>query len=152
MSSRDEWASFEIMPYRVATNALSQPQGSYVREALLSGLALEQQGMTNPYQFGFIGSSDTHSAASQNVESNFVSKLGLLSGSGERRGSVPQAGIAGEISYVADKVVNGIRGRPNLRMKIDGNVYTAGAAPTLGASGVAAAWACLLYTSPSPRD
>ena len=111
LSSRDEWASFEIMPYRVATNALSQPQGSYVREALLSGLALEQQGMTNPYQFGFIGSSDTHSAASQNVESNFVSKLGLLSGSGERRGSVPQAGIAGEISYVADKVLNGIRGR-----------------------------------------
>ena len=76
LSSRDEWASFEIMPYRVATTALSQPQGSYVREALLSGLALEQQGMTNPYQFGFIGSSDTHSAASQNVESNFVSKLG----------------------------------------------------------------------------
>ena len=141
LSSRDEWASFEIMPYRVATNALSQPQGSYVREALLSGLALEQQGMTNPYQFGFIGSSDTHSAASQNVESNFVSKLGLLSGSGERRGSVPQAGIAGEISYVADKVVNGIRGRPNLRMKIDGDVYTAGATPTFGASGVAAAWA-----------
>ncbi|MBC8271171.1 MAG: DUF3604 domain-containing protein [Gammaproteobacteria bacterium] len=141
LSSRDEWASFEIMPYRVATNALSQPQGSYVREALQSGLALEQQGMTNPYQFGFIGSSDTHSAASQNVESNFVSKLGLLSGSGERRGSVPQAGIAGEISYVADKVLNGIRGQANLRLKIDGNVYTAGAAPTFGASGVAAAWA-----------
>ena len=141
LSSRDEWASFEIMPYRVATNALSQPRGSYVREALLNGLALEQQGMTNPYQFGFIGSSDTHSAASQNVESNFVSKLGLLSGSGERRGSVPQAGIAGEISYVADKVLNGIRGQANLRLKIDGNVYTAGAAPTFGASGVAAAWA-----------
>ncbi len=141
LSSRDEWASFEIMPYRVATNALSQPQGSYVREALLNGLALEQQGMTNPYQFGFIGSSDTHSAASQNVESNFVSKLGLLSGTGERRGSVPQAGIAGEISYLSDKVLNGIRGRANLRLKIDGEVYTAGATPTFGASGVAAAWA-----------
>ena len=141
LSSRDEWASFEIMPYRVATNALSQPQGSYVREALLNGLAMEQQGMTNPYQFGFIGSSDTHSAASQNVESNFVSKLGLLSGTGERRGSVPQAGIAGEISYLSDKVLNGIRGRANLRLKIDGEVYTAGATPTFGASGVAAAWA-----------
>ena len=141
LSSRDEWASFEIMPYRVATNALSQPRGSYVREALLNGLALEQQGMTNPYQFGFIGSSDTHSAASQNVESNFVSKLGLLSGTGERRGSVPQAGIAGEISYLSDKVLNGIRGRANLRLKIDGEVYTAGATPTFGASGVAAAWA-----------
>ena len=68
LSSRDEWAGFEIMPYRVATGALSQVEGSYVREALLNGLALEQQNITNPYQFGFIGSSDTHSAASQNDE------------------------------------------------------------------------------------
>ena len=79
LSSRDEWAGFEIMPYRVATNALSQLEGSYVRDALLNGITLEQAGMTNPYQFGFIGSSDTHTAASQNDESNFVSKLGLLS-------------------------------------------------------------------------
>ena len=34
LSSRDEWAGFEIMPYRVATAALSQVEGSYVREAL----------------------------------------------------------------------------------------------------------------------
>ena len=141
LSSRDEWASFEIMPYRVATDALSNPEGSYVREALLNGLVLEQQGMVNPFQFGFIGSSDTHSAASQNVESNFVSKLGLLSGTAEQRGSVPQAGIAGELSYYADKVINGIRGRSHLRTKIDGDVYTRGAMPTFGASGVAAAWA-----------
>ncbi|MFT5896888.1 MAG: hypothetical protein ACI8VW_003772, partial [bacterium] len=141
LSSRDEWADFEIMPYRVATTALSKPEGSYVREALLNGLALEQQGMTNPYQFGFIGSSDTHSAASQNVESNFVSKLGLLSGTAEQRGSIPVAGIAGELSYQAATALSKIRGGDSLRLKIDGDVYTAGAVPTFGASGVAAAWA-----------
>ena len=141
LSSRDEFASFEIMPYRVATNALSQVEGSYVREALLNGLALEQQGMTNPYQFGFIGSSDTHTGASQNVESNFVSKLGLLSGTAEQRGSVPVSGLAGELEYQATRVLAKFSGNPALRVKTNGRIYTAGATPTFGASGIAAAWA-----------
>ncbi|MDG1442709.1 MAG: DUF3604 domain-containing protein [Pseudomonadales bacterium] len=141
LSSKDELASFEIMPYRVATTALSQIEGSYVREALLNGLALERQGMTNPYQFGFIGSSDTHTGASQNVESKFVSKLGLLSGTAEQRGSVPASGLAGELGYQANRVLAKFGGNPVLRVKINGNVYTGGATPTFGASGVAAAWA-----------
>jgi hypothetical protein len=141
LSSRDEFASFEIMPYRVATNALSQVKGSYVREALLNGLALEQQGMTNPYQFGFIGSSDTHTGASQNVESNFVSKLGLLSGTAEQRGSVPVSGLAGELEYQATRVLAKLSDNPALRVKTNGRIYTAGATPTFGASGIAAAWA-----------
>ena len=141
LSSKDEFSSFEIMPYRVATNALSQVEGSYVREALLNGLAFEQQGMTNPYQFGFIGSSDTHTGASQNVESNFVSKLGLLSGTAEKRGSAPASGLAGELGYQASRVLANFSGNPALLVKINGNVYTGGATSTFGASGVAAAWA-----------
>ena len=141
LSSKDEFASFEIMPYRVATNALSQVEGSYVREALLNGLAFEQQGMTNPYQFGFIGSSDTHTGASQNVESNFVSKLGLLSGTAEKRGSAPASGLAGELGYQGSRVLANFSGKPPLLVKINGNVYTGGATSTFGASGVAAAWA-----------
>jgi hypothetical protein len=141
LSSRDEFAAFEIMPYRIATNALSQVEGSYVREALLNGLALEQKGMTNPYQFGFIGSSDTHSVASQNKESDYVSKLGLLSSTAEQRGSVPQRGFSGEFSYQAIRALNKIRGGVSSRIKIDGDIYSAGAGPTFGASGLAAAWA-----------
>ena len=137
LSSRDEWAGFEIMPYRIATNALSQLEGSYVREALLNGLALEQQGTANPYQFGFIGSSDTHSAASQNYESDFVSKLGLISSTGEQRGSLPQTGLSGEFDYQVLKAV----GRGSSRVRINGDIYAAGATPTFGASGLAAAWA-----------
>jgi hypothetical protein len=144
LSSRDEWAGFEIMPYRIATNALSKIEGSYVREALLNGMGLEQQGMTNPYQFGFIGSSDTHSAASQNNESNFVSKLGLLSGTAEQRGSVPQTGLASEFGYqlmkAAAKFSPSARGSSS-RIKINDDIYSGGAAPTFGASGLAAAWA-----------
>jgi hypothetical protein len=144
LSSRDEWASFEIMPYRVATSALSQLEGSYVRQALLNGLTFEQAGMTNPYQFGFIGSSDTHSAASQNSESNFASKLGLLSGTPERRGSIPITGLAGEFGYQAIQLNSKLNPSPlggSSRIKINGDIYAGGSAPTFGASGLAAAWA-----------
>jgi hypothetical protein len=100
-------------------------------------MAIEQEGMTNPYQYGFIGSSDTHSAASQNDESNFVSKLGLMSSTAEQRGSVPQTGLAAEFGYQAMKLM----GRGSSRTKISGDIYSDGAAPTFGASGLAAAWA-----------
>ena len=144
LSSRDEWAGFEIMPYRIATAALSQVEGSYVREALLNGLAIEQQNITNPYQFGFIGSSDTHSAASQNDESNFSSKLGLLSSNAEQRGSIPRAGLSGELTYYGMQAALALVPNPmgkNMNIRINGDIYANGANPTFGASGLAAAWA-----------
>jgi len=144
LSSRDEWAGFEIMPYRVATGALSQVEGSYVREALLNGMALEQQNITNPYQFGFIGSSDTHSAASQNDESNFSSKLGLLSSNAEQRGSIPRAGLSGELTYYGMQAALALAPNPmgkNMNIRINGDIYAGGGSPTFGASGLAAAWA-----------
>jgi hypothetical protein len=137
LSTRDEWAGFEIMPYRVATNALSKPGGSYVREALLNGIKMEQEGMTNPYQFGFIGSSDTHTGASEVEEADFNSKLGLMSSTAEQRGSVPRTGLAAEFGYQAMKVM----GRGSSQVRIDGEIYGNDANPTFGASGLAAAWA-----------
>jgi hypothetical protein len=144
LSTRDEWAGFEIMPYRVATAALSKLEGSYVREALLNGLAIEKQGAGNPYGFGFIGSSDTHSAASQNDESNFASKLGILSSTAEQRGSVPFEGIDGQFAYYASYLATRLYPTPlgkNMYVKIDDDIYTGGSTPTFGAAGLAAAWA-----------
>jgi hypothetical protein len=144
LSSRDELAGFEIMPYRIATNALSQVEGSYVRDALRTGLALEQQGITNPYQFGFIGSSDTHSAASQPDEKTYVSKLGLLSSMPEQRGSVPVAGLASEFAHYLTKASWLFYPTPRgkgMYTRINGDLYSRGSSPLYGASGLAAAWA-----------
>ena len=137
LSTRDEWADFEIMPYRVGTNALSKFKGSYVRDALLEGIALDQEGMTNPYQFGFIGSSDTHTGASEINEANYKSKLGLLSSTAEARGSVPRTGLTSELGYQAMKLM----GRGTAQIKISGSIYADGSNPTWGASGLAGAWA-----------
>ncbi|MBO6557906.1 MAG: DUF3604 domain-containing protein [Pseudomonadales bacterium] len=143
LSSRDEFSGFEIMPYRVATNALSKIEGSYAREALLNGLSLEQKDRGNPFQFGFIGASDTHTAASQNDESNFSSKLGLVSATAEQRGSVPQ-GTLGNLLYYYSEASNAFSSSPRGRAafaKVNGDIYLSGATITFGASGLAVAWA-----------
>ena len=50
LSPNDEWAEFEIMPYKIASYQLSDPPGSYVRNALLRGLAIEDGGVAQPVQ------------------------------------------------------------------------------------------------------
>ncbi len=57
-SPNDEWAEFEIFPYRIATTIPSDVPGSYVREALLNGLAMEESDGFHPFRFGIIASSD----------------------------------------------------------------------------------------------
>ena len=50
---------------------------------------MEEKEGFNPYKFGLIGSSDTHTAASSQEEDNFFSKIGLLDSSAALRGSIP---------------------------------------------------------------
>jgi hypothetical protein len=48
--------------------------GEYGREALKHGLVLEQRLGTNPYKFGFVGSTDSHTGLSTAEEDNFFGK------------------------------------------------------------------------------
>jgi hypothetical protein len=135
LSSRDEWADFELVSTRgvgVGKPMPSQPNGSYVREAMRQGLALEARGITNPFTFGVIGSSDTHTAAAQNDESDFSSKLGLLSAEGQQRGSVP-------LGFVQSTLFGFIPGQEVV--EIDGESFMGGQQPEFSASGLAAVWA-----------
>ena len=128
LSTNDEWADFEIMPFKVATQSISKTKGSYVRDALLEGIKMEQAEGFNPYKFGLIGSSDTHTAASSQEESNFFAKIGLLDASAQLRGSIPMtdpAVLASEQSIV----------------DVDGRKYMNSSAITWGASGLAGVWA-----------
>ncbi|MCB1685308.1 MAG: DUF3604 domain-containing protein, partial [Pseudomonadales bacterium] len=90
LSPNDEWANFEIFPYRIATTIPSDPPGSYVRDAYLRGLTLEATTGVNPYRFGVAGASDTHVSAGSFDESNYWSKVGLLDATAPLRGSVPR--------------------------------------------------------------
>ena len=128
LSTNDEWADFEIMPYKVATQSFSEPKGSYVRDALLEGIKMEQTKGFNPYKFGLIGSSDTHTAASSQEEDNFFSKIGLLDSSAALRGSIP---VTDPAMLASDQSFE----------EVDGNKYMNSSAITWGAAGLAGVWA-----------
>ena len=135
LSSRDEWAGFELVSTRgvgMGKPVASKPEGSYVREALRHGLELEAQGITNPFAYGFIGSSDTHTAASQTDESNFSSKLGVLSPDAQTRGSVP-------VGFLESLLIGLLPGQSV--DEVDGESYLGSQQTEFGASGLAAVWA-----------
>lgn len=89
LSPNDEWADFEIMPLRIATNLYSEPDGSYVRQAFLNGLKMQAEEGFNPFKFGVIGSSDSHNATYAGEEHDYWSKVALRDSDGILRGSVP---------------------------------------------------------------
>jgi hypothetical protein len=89
LSPNDEWADFEIFPYRIATTLYSEPKGSYVREAYVNGLMLQETQGFNPFRFGMIAATDTHNSGGTPEEDNFHGKVGRGDGTGQGRGSVP---------------------------------------------------------------
>ncbi len=131
LSDTDEWADFEIMPYRIASRLPSQPSGSYAREALLNGLGFEDTGMTNPFKFGFVGASDTHTAAIADDESDFYGKIGLLDATAGLKGSVPVDADAAQTAKANNAPTH----------DYNGLTYRNGAPITWAASGLAGVWA-----------
>jgi hypothetical protein len=79
LSPNDEFAGFELWDYTLSADARHPEKrvGSYVREALIRGLALEAAGQGNPFKYGLIGDSDTHNSASAPEEDNYTGKFGL---------------------------------------------------------------------------
>ena len=150
LSKNDEWADFEIMPYKVATLEYSEPKGSYVRDAFLEGLRLEIQKGFNPYKFGLIGSSDTHTGASSQDESNFYSKIGLLDSTPEMRGSIPinnsfseenPSAAEGGCFEISQPTEDGVVEYCVTAQEVNGEIYMNSSSITWGASGLAGVWA-----------
>ena len=92
LSPNDEYADFEIYELLLASQVTSKINGSYIREALARGLALEEKTGTNPYEFGLIGSSDSHVVGGAFDEQDYWSKVGIIDATPEARGSVPPGG------------------------------------------------------------
>jgi hypothetical protein len=78
LSPDDEFADYET--WDVGNLDVSQAKtddmlaGEYAREALKRGLAIESRLGTNPYQFGMIGSTDSHTSLATTQENNFFGK------------------------------------------------------------------------------
>lgn len=79
LSPNDEFAGFELWDYTLSamSERPTHTAGSYARKALLDGLSFANNGQGNPFQFGFIGDSDTHNAAASNAEDNYTGKFAM---------------------------------------------------------------------------
>jgi hypothetical protein len=75
LSPNDEFAEFEIRRKLLAGAATPANKADYARSALLRGLEIEQSTGANPYKFGMIGASDSHTGLSSVEESDFLGKL-----------------------------------------------------------------------------
>jgi len=80
LSPNDEFASFGDLGWEIGNLSLTADKensmfaGEYLREALKRGLSIEQQAGANPYKFGMIGSTDSHTTLATGDEDNFFGK------------------------------------------------------------------------------
>jgi hypothetical protein len=78
LSPNDEFADYETWDQgNLDLSDLKKPemlQYEYAREALKIGLQLEQELGVNPYKFGMIGSTDSHTGLATAAEENFFGK------------------------------------------------------------------------------
>ena len=78
LSPNDEFAGYELWDKgNLNLSEAKKPemlQGEYARTALQIGLQLEQKLGVNPYKFGMIGSTDTHTSLATAEEDNFFGK------------------------------------------------------------------------------
>ena len=133
LSKNDEWANFEIFPMRTSTKIPSDPPGSYVRNAWQRGLSMQETDGANPYKFGVIGSSDTHTGAASLEEDNYFGKIGSFDSTAEKRGSIPASFLYGTLIKLA---------APKMAEEVDDETYLDFSGYKYwGASGIAGVWA-----------
>ena len=87
LSPNDEFANFEIFSYLLSDPKGRIPHiiGSYARQALKDGLALQDTKGFNPYKFGFGAASDSHNTGAPYRQDNFYGAHGALDGTIEKR-------------------------------------------------------------------
>ncbi|WP_310620169.1 DUF3604 domain-containing protein [Flexibacterium corallicola] len=89
LSPDDEFADFENYTNYIQKGQYKfNPQsGDFIRSALKTGIQIEQKIGANPYKFGMIGSTDSHTGLSTAEEDNFLGKYALDSIPAEKRRS-----------------------------------------------------------------
>ena len=87
LSPNDEFSSFEIMSVLLGNPPGRVPHivGSYARQALKDGIAMEDAKGYNPYKFGFGAASDSHNTAVPYRQDNFFGGHSVADGTIEKR-------------------------------------------------------------------
>jgi hypothetical protein len=99
LSPNDEFANFELFQKLLNVGQPSQIKNGYIREALARGMVLEEELGTNPFKYGIVSGSDSHSAYSPNEEWNFHGSHGKLDSTAEKRLD-PTPNASGDVAGV----------------------------------------------------
>lgn len=80
LSPNDEFADFETWDKGSFSAAKEEGmiEKEYAREAFKRGLQLEEKLGVNPFKFGLIGSSDSHTSIASTTEDNYFGKISVL--------------------------------------------------------------------------
>ncbi|MHA7777222.1 DUF3604 domain-containing protein [Roseibium sp. M-1] len=87
LSPNDEFANFEILNFLLGNpeDAFVTLGGSYVRQALKDGIAMQQSEGYNPYKMGVVGGSDSHNTGVPYRQENFFGGHARLDGTTKER-------------------------------------------------------------------
>jgi hypothetical protein len=77
LAPSDEFAEFEIRRKLLIGTPTPASEADYARSALQRGLEVQRKVGVNPYKFGLIGSTDSHTGMSVVQESAFTGKLAM---------------------------------------------------------------------------
>ncbi len=92
LSATDEFADYETWTGGIANGTVKLPeelyQYEYARSALKLGLGHQSQLGVNPFKYGLIGSTDSHTALSSAMDDNFFGKFSVVEPHAKRLGPI----------------------------------------------------------------
>ncbi len=120
LSPNDEFASFELMSVLLGNPPGRIPHivGSYARQALKDGLALQDNKEFNPYKFGFGAASDSHNTAVPYRQDNFFGGHSFMDGTIESRMSGTLVGGMFDARTEGTSGLTGVWAEENTRASI----------------------------------
>jgi hypothetical protein len=134
LSPNDEFANFEIMSVLLGNPPGRIPHivGSYARQALKDGLAMQDAEGFNPYKFGFGAASDSHNTGVPYRQGNFFGGHTFTDGTIEARMSGTVVGGMFDARTEGTSGLTGVWAEENTRASIFDGLYRR---ETFGVSG-----------------
>ena len=109
-SPEDEFANFELYPYRLLGGPALIDPGAFLRTALLRGLQIEQGVGVNPYKLGLQGATDFHTGLSDADEDIFAGRSPMQAGPAGGLTPAPPVGGRERDGVGWDSAAQGITG------------------------------------------
>jgi hypothetical protein len=115
LSPEDEFADYESWDRGNWAGEKKTPEmlpHEYARSALKIGLQLEQKLGVNPFKFGMVGATDSHTSLATTREDNYFGKVSLMEPGPDRfKGQiVPDPQKVGTATYEFETIASGLQG------------------------------------------